>query len=84
MGGINKEIGNEKLSNCDDQKSYICQDHLVDLPVPQIVEECLINGQLSKRDFNMFHQNIRGLTINKIDDIAVYLNMIPIQVLCIS
>ena len=39
---------------------------------------------VSKRDFNMFHQNIRGLVINKIDDIAVYLNTSPIQVLCIS
>ena len=32
----------------------------------------------------MFHQNIRGLAINKIDDISVYLNMSPIQVLCTS
>ena len=84
MEGINKEIGKEKLSNCDDQKSYKSQDHLVDLPVPQIMDECLINCQLSKRDFNRFHQNIRGFAINKTDDIAVYLNTSPIQVLCIS
>jgi len=32
----------------------------------------------------MFHQNIRGLAINKIDDISVYLNTSPIDVLCIS
>jgi hypothetical protein len=52
--------------------------------VPQISEERLVNGQLSKRDFTMFHQNIRGLAINKIDDISVYLHTTPIRVLCIS
>jgi len=32
----------------------------------------------------MFHQNIRGLAINKIDDIFVYLHTSPVHVLCIS
>jgi len=84
MGGIIKEIGNEELSNYDDLKSYKCQAHAIDLPTPQMLEEPLINGRLSKRDFTMFHQNIRGLAINKIDDISVYLNTSPIHVLCIS
>lgn len=84
MGGIIIEIQKENLSNCDDQKSFKCQDHVVDLPTPQILEERLINGRLSKRNFTMFHQNIRGLAINKIDDIFAYLNTSPTHVLCIS
>ena len=84
MGGITNEIGNGRLSNCGDPKRYKYQDHVVDLPTPQISNECLVNGRLSKRDFTMFHQNIRGLAINKIDDIFVYLHTSPVNVLCIS
>ena len=61
MGGITNEIGNERLSNFGDLKRYKYKDHVVDLPIPQISDERLVNGRLSKRDFTMFHQNIRGL-----------------------
>jgi hypothetical protein len=84
MGGITKEIGDERLSNGGDPKCYKYQNHIGDLPVPQISDERLVNGQLSKKDFTMFHQNIRGLAINKIDDISVYLHTTPIHVLCIT
>jgi hypothetical protein len=33
------------------------------------VNKPIVKGQLSKKDLTIFHQNIRGLTINKIDDI---------------
>ena len=84
MGNITNEVGNERLSNCGDLKRYKYQDHVVDLLIPQISDERLVNGRLSKRDFTMFHQNIRGLAINKIDDIIVYLHTSPVHVLCIS
>jgi len=36
------------------------------------------------KEISLFHQNIRDLAINKIDDISVYLNMSPVNVLCTS
>jgi hypothetical protein len=30
------------------------------------LEECLVNGQLSKRDFTMFHQNINKTLLTKL------------------
>ena len=71
MGVITKQVENERLSNYDDLKRYIYQDHIIDLPTPQVTGEHLVNGRLSKRDFTMFHQNIKGLAINKIDDISI-------------
>ena len=84
MGSISIERQKENISNCDDLKSINCQDHIVDSPTPQILEEHSLNGRLSKRNFTMFHQNIRGFTVNKIDDIFAYLNTSPMHVLCIS
>ena len=84
MGVITKQVENERLSNYDDPKRYKYQDHVIDLPTSQVAGEHLLNGRLSKRDFTMFHQNNRGLTINKFDDISVYLHTSPIHVLCIS
>ena len=48
--------------------------------------ECNMDGvfKVSKRNFTMFHQNIRGLTINKIDHIFAYLHTSPVHVLCMS
>jgi hypothetical protein len=76
MGVITKQVENERLANYD--------DHVIDLPTPQVTGEHQVNGQLSKKDLTMFHQNIRGLAINKIDDISVYLHTSPIHVLCMS
>ena len=84
MGVITKQVENERLSNYDDPKRYKYQDHVIDLSTPQITGEHLVTGRLSKRDFTVFHQNIRGLAINKIDDIFEYLHTSPIHVLCIS
>jgi hypothetical protein len=44
----------------------------------------LLKNQLSKQDFTMFHQNIRGISINKIDEISIYLSKSPIHILCLS
>jgi exonuclease III len=84
MGGITNEVGNGKLSNGGDLKHSEYQDHVADLPTSQKLYEHLVKGQLSKYDFTIFHQNIRGLAINKIDDIFVYLQSNPTHVLCIS
>jgi len=43
MGGITNQIGNERPSNCGDLKRYKYQDHVVDLPIPQILDERLGN-----------------------------------------
>jgi hypothetical protein len=36
MVGITKDIGSERLSNCGDPKCCKYQDHVGELPVPQI------------------------------------------------
>jgi exonuclease III len=48
------------------------------------VNKPIVKGQLSKRDLTIFHQNIRGLTINKIGNISIYLHTTTSHVLCIS
>jgi hypothetical protein len=73
VGVITKQVEKERLSNYDDPRPYKYQDRVIYLPTSQVSGEHLVNGRLSKRNFTMFHQNIRGLTINKIDDISVYL-----------
>jgi hypothetical protein len=50
----------------------------------KLLKEKQLNNQLSKKDFTISHQNIRGLNINKIDKISIYLSKIPIHHLCLS
>lgn len=84
MGDIDKERGDVMLLNDSDLYSYNFQNHIVDPPIPQILEEDIFKGGMLKRNLAMFHQNIRGLAINKIDDLTIYLQMSPIHVLCIT
>lgn len=83
MGGVTTEMHEENLLNCDKLMSVKCQDYIIDSLSPQIVEERLTKGQFSK-NFTLFHQNIRGFAISKIDDLNAYLNTCPTHVLCIS
>ena len=39
MGVITKQVENERLSNYDDSKRYKYQDHVNDLPTPQVTGE---------------------------------------------
>ena len=41
-------------------------------------------NQPSKIVLTLFHQNVRGLTINKIDEISIYLSNKPTHILCLS
>jgi hypothetical protein len=52
------------LLNDSDLYSYNFQNHIVDPPIPQILEEDIFKGGMLKRNLAMFHQNIRGLAIN--------------------
>jgi hypothetical protein len=54
------------------------------LRILEVYNPIIEDRLLSKRDFTMLHQNIRGLAINKIDDISAYLHTTPIHVLCIT
>jgi hypothetical protein len=84
MGGVITEMHEGKLLNCDKLMSVKCQDYIIDSLPHQIAEEHLINGRSSKKNFTLFHQNIRGFAISKIDDLNAYLNTSPTHVLCIS
>ena len=84
MGDLTKELRNDRLLNCGDLNQNKYHDHIIAVPISQISEERLGTKRLSKRDFTMFHQNIRGLTINKIDYIFAYLHTNPVHVLCMS
>ena len=84
MGNIDKEMGDVMLLNDSDLYSKKFQTHTIDPPIPQILEEGIVKGGIHKRNFAMFHQNFRGLANNKIDDLTIYLQMNPIDVLCIT
>ena len=79
-----RECRNDRLLNCGDLNHNNYHDHTIAVPISQIVEVTLGSKRLSKRDFTMFHQNIRGFTINKIDYIFAYLHTSPVHVLCMS
>jgi hypothetical protein len=84
MEYIDKEMRDVMLLNDSDLYSYNFKNHIVDPPIPQILEEDIFKGGMLKRNLAMFHQNIRGLVSNKIYDLTIYLQMSPIHVLCIT
>jgi len=84
MGDIDKAMGEVMLRNESDLHSSKFQNHTIDPPIPQILEEGIDKGRIPKRNLTMFHKNIRGLATNKIDDLTIYLQMNPIHVLCIT
>ena len=71
MGDIGKEMGDVMLLSDSDLLSNKVQNHAIDLPIPQILEEGIVKNGIHKRNFAMFHQNITGLTSNKIDDLTI-------------
>ena len=75
-----KKTENGTLVNHADQiftKNRCC---LPILSSNQILNKQLAN-QPSKIDLTLFHQNISGLTINKIDEISIYLSNKPNQII---
>ena len=60
MGDIDKERGDVMLLNHSDLYCYNFQNHIVDPPIPQILEEDIFKGGMLKRNLAMFHQNQRS------------------------
>ena len=83
MGSITKKTENGTLVNHADQIFTKSRGCLPILSSNQILNKQLAN-QPSKIDLTLFHQNIRGLTINKIDEISIYLSNKPTHILCLS
>jgi hypothetical protein len=86
MGDIDIEMGDVILHNDKDLYSISNKfhNHTLDPPFHQTSEVGIVKGGIHKRNFAMFHQNIRVLANNKIDDLTIYLQMGPIHVLCIT
>ena len=82
-GKYNKKTENGTLVNHTDQIFTKNRGCLPILSSNQILKKQLAN-QPSKIDVTLFHQNIRGLTINKIDEISIYLCNKPTHILCLS
>ena len=78
MGSITKKTGNGTLVNHADQIFTKNRSCIPALSSNQILNKQLAN-QPSKIVLTLFHQNIRGLTINKIDEISIYLSNKPTQ-----
>ena len=59
MGNLTEELGFDRVNDSNELKHYKSQIHITNLSIPK--------G--SKEDFVIFHQNIRGLSTNKLDEL---------------
>ena len=55
MGDIDKEMGDVMLLNDSDLFSNKVQNHAIDPPIPQILEEGIVKGGIHKRNVALFH-----------------------------
>jgi len=58
MGNLTEEIESGRVISCNESKYNKNQDHVRNLFIPRF----------SEKDLVIFHQNIRGLNNNKLDD----------------
>jgi hypothetical protein len=74
MGNLTEELGFDRVNDCNEQKHYKNQIHITNFSIPK--------G--SKKDFVIFHQNIRGPSSNKLDELSVSLSANPPHIICLT
>ena len=74
MGNVTEELGLDRVNDRNELKQYKNQTHLTNFPIPK--------GY--KKDLVIFHQNIRGLNSNKLDELLVFLSANPPHILCFT
>jgi hypothetical protein len=67
MGNLNEGLGTGRAINSNDCKHNKNQDHARNFFIPKY----------SKNDLAIFHQNSRGLSNNKLDELSVFLSTHP-------
>ena len=63
-----------RVINCNEFKHNMNQNHVRNLFIPKF----------SKKDFVIFHQNIRGLKSNKLEELSVSLSANPPHTICFT
>jgi len=74
MGNLTEESEFGRVINCNDFKHNKNQNHVRNLFIPKF----------SKKDFVIFHQNIRGLKSNKLEELSVSLSANPPHTICFT
>jgi hypothetical protein len=74
MENLTKELESDRIHNCNDVNLNKNQDHFSYLTIVKF----------SKKDFVIFHQNIRGLYSNKLDELCISLYTDPPHVICLT
>ena len=65
MGNLTEELESGGVNNCSMLKHNKNQNYVRNLFIPKF----------SKKDFVIYHQNVRGLNSNKIEELSVYLQI---------
>jgi hypothetical protein len=74
MENLTEELGFDRVNDCNEIKHYKNQINITNLSTPK--------G--SKKDFVIFHQNIRDLSNNKLDELFVSLSANPPHIICLT
>jgi len=71
---LTEESESDRVINCNELKHNKNQNHAENLFIPKF----------SKKDFVIFHQNIRGLNSNRLDELSVSLSANPPHIICLT
>jgi hypothetical protein len=74
MGNLTEELEFDRVTNCNELYHYKNQNYTTNPPTSTIF----------KKDFVTFHQNIRGLSSNKLDELFVFLSVNPPHIVCLK
>jgi hypothetical protein len=74
MGNLTEELEAGTVISCNELQHTKNQDNVRNLFIPT----------LSKKYFVIFHQNIRGLNNNKLDELSVFLPANPPHIICLT
>jgi hypothetical protein len=74
MENLTEELESGRVINCNELKHTKNQDYVRNLFIPK----------LSKKDFVIFHQNIRGLKNNKVDELSIFLSANLPHIICLT
>jgi hypothetical protein len=74
MGNLTEELGFDRVNDFNEQKHYKNQIHITNFFILKAF----------KKDFVIFHQNIRGLSSNKFDELFVSLSANPPYIICLT
>ena len=74
MGNLTDELETDRVKNCSEPQRYKTQTYTTDFS----------HFKISKKDFGIFHQNIRGLSSNNLDELFVSLLANPPHVICLT